>query len=71
MSAAFIFYSFVSLQIGFNYGDGINGYMMNVSGTIDVLFVDETSNIGIPGRWVFKVDGKEIDVPSEDVQVSK
>ncbi|XP_071818300.1 sushi, nidogen and EGF-like domain-containing protein 1 [Apostichopus japonicus] len=56
-------------KIGFNYGDGINGYMMNVSGTIDVLFVDETSNIGIPGRWVFKVDGKEIDVPSEDVQV--
>lgn len=43
--------------------------MLNASGTDEVLNMDERSNIGIPGRWIFKIDGLEVEAPDEDVNV--
>ncbi|KAJ8041477.1 Alpha-tectorin [Holothuria leucospilota] len=55
-------------KVGFNYGDGVKGFMLNVSGTDDVINMDETSNIGIPGRWIFRLDQAEIEAPSETIR---
>ncbi|XP_061188743.1 mucin-4-like [Saccostrea echinata] len=47
-------------QIGFNAGDGIVFYMLNASRTDDVVNVDEMSNVGLPGKFVFRVDASVI-----------
>ena len=36
-------------------------YTIAASGTDDVVNVDQTSNVNIPGKWVFRVDGATID----------
>ncbi|XP_072180112.1 alpha-tectorin-like [Diadema setosum] len=47
-------------QIGFNGGDGRQYYAIPVSRSPEVVNVVETSNIGVPGRFVFGVDRPEI-----------
>lgn len=41
---------------GINVGNGITSSTIPGSLTLNVLNIDQTSNIGIPGVWVFKVD---------------
>ncbi|PIK39480.1 putative sushi domain-containing protein 2-like [Apostichopus japonicus] len=48
-------------QAGFNAGDGIRNFPLPGSRSDDVRDLMENSNIGIPGRWVFKVDGDMIE----------
>ncbi|XP_071814005.1 sushi domain-containing protein 2-like isoform X2 [Apostichopus japonicus] len=48
-------------QAGFNAGDGIRSFSLPGSRSDDVSDLMEKSNIGIPGRWVFKVDGDMIE----------
>ncbi len=36
-----------------------------VSNTSDVINVATTSNIGIPGVWIFQIDSATITIPSE------
>uniref|UniRef100_A0A914PZL8 VWFA domain-containing protein n=1 Tax=Panagrolaimus davidi TaxID=227884 RepID=A0A914PZL8_9BILA len=50
-------------QVGFDAGDGTNRYMLNVSCTKEVLYVNNLSNIGIPGEYVFQVDSNIIQTP--------
>uniref|UniRef100_A0A914QBN4 Uncharacterized protein n=1 Tax=Panagrolaimus davidi TaxID=227884 RepID=A0A914QBN4_9BILA len=50
-------------QVGFDAGDGENRYMLNVSCTNDVLNVNNLSNIGVPGEFVFQVDSDVIHTP--------
>ncbi len=38
-----------------------------VSNTSDVINVATTSNIGIPGVWIFQIDSASIIVPGESV----
>ena len=40
---------------GYNAGDRINSYTLPGSQTSDVLKLTKTSNVDIPGTWVFKV----------------
>ena len=43
--------------IGFNAGDGFNYYTVPDSTTADgVLNLDSTSNVGIPGIYIYRVD---------------
>ncbi|XP_062601517.1 protein mesh-like [Saccostrea cucullata] len=42
-------------QVGFNSGDGVTYYMLN-----DIVNVDKMSNVGIPGKFVFRVDSSII-----------
>nr|XP_054773492.1 uncharacterized protein K03H1.5-like [Lytechinus pictus] len=47
-------------QVGFNAGDGENYYSVSGSRTDSIVDIETTSNIGLPGRWVFGIDGSEI-----------
>ena len=40
---------------GYNAGDGINSYTIAGSQTSEILKLSRTSNVGIPGTWIFKV----------------
>ena len=40
---------------GYNAGDQINSYTITGSRTPRIINITGTSNIKIPGRWVFKV----------------
>ncbi|XP_040550999.1 sushi, nidogen and EGF-like domain-containing protein 1 [Gallus gallus] len=46
----------VPAQAGFNSGDDVHYYNIPGSRTPAVLHINRTSNIGVPGRWVFRVD---------------
>ena len=40
---------------GFNAGDQINSYIIPGSRTPSIINITTTSNVGIPGTWIFKV----------------
>ena len=40
---------------GINAGDGINSVTIPGSLTPDIINIAQTSNVGIPGIWMFKV----------------
>ena len=40
---------------GINIGDGINSITIPGSLTPDIINITQTSNVGIPGTWMFKV----------------
>ncbi|XP_068779485.1 sushi, nidogen and EGF-like domain-containing protein 1 [Struthio camelus] len=46
----------IPAQVGFNSGDDTHYYNVLGSRTPAVLHVGRTSNVGVPGRWVFRVD---------------
>ncbi len=50
--------------IGFNAGDQVRSFTLPESGAVDdVLNLESTSNVGIPGTYIFRVDGDEIVLP--------
>lgn len=53
------------LQVGFNAGDGVRFFKVNVGLTPDVVNIDEMWNVGIPGVFVFGVDKPEVIQPCE------
>ena len=45
---------------GINDGDGINSYTIPGSLTSDIIDITETSNVGIPGTWMYQLNcGKD------------
>jgi len=48
----------LNLQVG--YGNGISYYLHAWSGTDNILFIYGHSNVGVQGRWVYRVDGNRI-----------
>ncbi|OWF43092.1 sushi, nidogen and EGF-like domain-containing protein 1 [Mizuhopecten yessoensis] len=44
-------------MVGFNAGDGLNGYTVNGSLSDDVVNLVNRSNVGVPGKFLFRVDG--------------
>ena len=42
---------------GFNAGDGIRYYTIPGSRTSSIINIPSTTNVGIPGTWIFKVGG--------------
>ena len=47
-------------QVGFNAGDGVNFAKVPASRTPDIINIDTTSNVGIPGVWIFQVNEARI-----------
>ncbi|XP_072026699.1 protein mesh-like [Amphiura filiformis] len=43
-------------QAGFNAGDGIRFFSISGSRTSAIVDIETTTNIGTPGRWLFRVD---------------
>lgn len=52
----------LSSQAGFNAGDGKRYFNIPSSRTADVVNVEETTNVGYPGRWVFRIDDAHVEV---------
>ena len=48
------------VQVGFNAGDGVNFAVVPASRTPDIINIDTTSNVGIPGVWIFQVNEERI-----------
>ena len=48
--------------VGVNAGDGVQYEIVPESLTDDIINIDMTSNIGVPGVWVFRVNGDNMTV---------
>lgn len=46
--------------VGFNAGDGIRFAVVPESQTSAIVDIETTSNVGVPGQWIFQVDGVNI-----------
>lgn len=53
-----------SPQAGFNAGDGKRYFNIPGSRTHYVVDVEGTTNVGYPGRWVFRIDDAHVQVGS-------
>ena len=62
ISSAFFFYGDIqwgeAAQIGFNAGDGVNSFSLPGALTDDTLNIEEQSNVGHPGIFAYRIDGK-------------
>ena len=47
-------------QVGFNAGDGIQFFAVPESRQPEIINITNTSNVNIPGVWVFRVDQEDI-----------
>ncbi|XP_074046826.1 sushi, nidogen and EGF-like domain-containing protein 1 isoform X4 [Macrotis lagotis] len=52
----------IAAQAGFNAGDGKRYFNIPGSRTDDIVNVEMTTNVGIPGRWVFRIDDAQVQV---------
>jgi hypothetical protein len=58
----------LSTTIGFNAGDGFRSFTLPDSLTADgILNLDSTSNVGVPGVYMFRVDTVEVIEPGSPV----
>ena len=58
-------WSGTNTTIGFNAGDGVRSFTLPESLTAEgVLNLENTSNVGIPGVYIFRVDQNEVETPS-------
>ena len=53
----------VDAQAGFNAGDGEFHFTINGSQTPAIVDIETTSNIGVPGKYLFRVDNETISTP--------
>ena len=50
----------IPAQVGFNAGDGIRFASVPGSRTAAIINITTTSNVGIPGVWIYRVDEESI-----------
>ncbi|XP_054855760.1 sushi, nidogen and EGF-like domain-containing protein 1 [Eublepharis macularius] len=55
-------------QAGFDSGDKINYYNIPSSRTPGIINIASTTNVGVPGKWVFQVDEFVVPAPTESVE---
>ena len=48
-------------QVGFNAGDNITYYAVPGSRTSSIVDIENTTNVGVPGMWVFQVNNAQVD----------
>ena len=53
-----------SAQAGFDAGDQTRSFSIPGSLTDDIINIDTTTNVGVPGQWTFRVDWDTIAQPS-------
>lgn len=46
--------------VGFNAGDMMNFALVSGSNSADIINIDSTSNVGVPGKWVFQVNQENV-----------
>ena len=47
-------------QVGFNLGDGVHFYVRPETITDSILQLDDNSNVCVPGKYVFRIDGEMV-----------
>ncbi|XP_006893554.1 PREDICTED: sushi, nidogen and EGF-like domain-containing protein 1 [Elephantulus edwardii] len=52
----------IAAQAGFNAGDGQRYFSIPGSRTVDMAEVETTTNVGVPGRWAFRIDDAQVRV---------
>ncbi|XP_015999698.2 sushi, nidogen and EGF-like domain-containing protein 1 isoform X2 [Rousettus aegyptiacus] len=52
----------IAAQAGFNAGDGLRYFSIPGSRTADMAQVETTTNVGVPGRWAFRIDDAQVRV---------
>ena len=52
-------------QVGFNAGDGVRSASVPGSQTAAIINITMTSNIGVPGVWIFQVSGEDINTTTD------
>ncbi|XP_060690951.1 sushi, nidogen and EGF-like domain-containing protein 1 isoform X2 [Hemiscyllium ocellatum] len=52
----------IAAQAGFNAGDGKRYFNIPGSRTDDIVDVETTTNVGVPGRWVFQIHDAQVEV---------
>ncbi|XP_048200335.1 sushi, nidogen and EGF-like domain-containing protein 1 isoform X4 [Perognathus longimembris pacificus] len=52
----------IAAQAGFNAGDGQRYFNIPGSRTVDMAHVESTTNVGVPGRWAFRIDDAQVRV---------
>nr|DBA25970.1 TPA: hypothetical protein GDO54_010287 [Pyxicephalus adspersus] len=64
ISKAFTFFGdkHSGLYAGFNAGDGWRYFNIPGSRTDDIAGIANTTNVGVPGRWVFRIDNNNVQV---------
>ncbi|XP_065911625.1 protein mesh-like isoform X3 [Dysidea avara] len=50
----------IPAQVGFNAGDGLRYAAIPQSRTNAIINITRTSNIGVPGVWVFRIDEEDV-----------
>ena len=45
----------IPAQAGFNDGTGLNYFVVPGSNTSDILSISNTSNVNVPGKWIFRL----------------
>ena len=50
--------------VGVNAGDGIQQFSVSESRTVDIINITTTSNVGVPGVWIFQLNGDDISMES-------
>ncbi|XP_069113377.1 sushi, nidogen and EGF-like domain-containing protein 1 [Argopecten irradians] len=53
--------------VGFNAGDNNNSYTVNNTDFDDVINLEHRSNTGVPGRFLFSVDGNRIVAAGDEI----
>ncbi|KAK1336807.1 hypothetical protein QTO34_002842 [Cnephaeus nilssonii] len=52
----------IAAQAGFNAGDGRRYFNIPGSRTSDMAEVETSTNVGVPGRWAFRIDDAQVRV---------
>ena len=61
--------STVDAQAGFNAGDGIRHFTIEGSQTPAIVNISTTSNIGVPGKYMFRVDDTTVATPPPNITI--
>ena len=48
-------------QVGFNAGDGLRYFSVPGSRQAAIVNVETTTNVGLPGRWMFRIDDVSVE----------
>ena len=54
------------LQVGFNAGDGERYFSVPGSRTDSIVDVETTTNVGLRGRWMFRIDDVSVEDPGSN-----
>ena len=60
----------IPAQVGFNAGDGERFAAVPGSRTASIINIASTSNVGLDGVWIYRVDAAEIVDPNDEGKIS-